>query len=303
MTELVDVVIVTHDTREAVSRCLRSISCAETVSQCVVVDNASRDGTAETLRVRHPDVQVIRNTRNDGFARSCNRGAAVGLSPYVLFLNSDIVAHENAVDRLAAFLNLHPTHVVAAGRLVDPETERPQVGFAIRGYPTFAAQALLLLGLERLWPANPISRKQLMRDFDYGVTQDIDAQPAGACLLCCRSAFETIGGFDEQYEFWFEDVDLLVRLRVRGQVAYVHDAVFEHVGGLTVAGRPPSELILARYLGLLRYFKKHRPRVEYVGMRALAVAVAATRGLVSVVGDRGAAAAYAQAAIRALRGT
>src|SRR5207248_6742775 len=199
------------------------------------------------------------------------------------------VAHEGAVERLIGFLRDHPRHVVAAGALVDPATHRPQAGFAMRGYPTVAAQIALLVGLERHWPSNPISKNQLMMEFDYGRTQDVSAQPAGACIACRRSAFEAEGGFDEGFTFWFEDVDLLARMRKHGPVAYVHDAVFDHVGGLTVAARAKAELVGPRYAGVLRYFKKHRPPREYRVMSVAVALVAALCGLGMIVGDIGAA--------------
>jgi N-acetylglucosaminyl-diphospho-decaprenol L-rhamnosyltransferase len=302
MKRLVDVVIVTHNTRDSVLACVESVVAAESLDKCVVVDNGSTDKTAEALRALTPNVVVIRNKQNEGFAKSCNRGAEAGSAPYILFLNSDVVAHERAIDRLVGFLDHHPTHVVAAGALLDARTQRPQVGFAVRAYPTLAAQLALLAGLERYWPTNPISRKQLMLDFDYGSTQDLAAQPAGACMACRRPAFETERGFDERYEFWFEDVDLLARLRARGRVAYVHDALFDHIGGLTVNARPKRSLLVARYVGLLRYFKKHRPRREYQTMRVVVAAVAGARGLGALPVDRKVAEAYCSAAVGALRG-
>jgi GT2 family glycosyltransferase len=301
MNSLVDVVIVTHNTRDSTVACVRSVAGARSLAECIVVDNGSNDGTADAVRAAAPKAVVIRNEENEAFGRSCNRGAAIGSAPYVLFLNSDVVAHPAAVDRLARFLEDHPHHVAAGGALVDPVTQRPQVGFAIRGYPTLAAQVALLVGLERFWPTNPISRKQLMLDFDYSATQDLSAQPAGACLVCRREVFEAEGGFDEKYAFWFEDVDLLARIGCHGLIAYVHDAVFDHVGGLTVRARPNADLAHARYAGLLRYFKKHRPRWEHRAMCAVVAVVAGAQSVASLVNDRRAAEAYADAAVTALR--
>jgi GT2 family glycosyltransferase len=298
---LLDIVIVTHNTRDSVVACVQSVADAESLDTCIVVDNGSSDGTAEALRATMPSVVLIRNELNEGFARSCNKGAAGGSAPYVLFLNSDVVAHAGAVDRLAEFLEAHPKHVVAAGSLLDPMTQRPQVGFAVRAYPTPAAQIALLVGLERFWPRNPISRKQLMLDFDYCSTHDITAQPAGACIACRRDVFEAERGFDENYELWFEDVDLLARLRNHGRVAYVHDARFDHVGALTVSARPKAELARARYAGVLRYFERHRPRREYRALCIAVAVVAGARGLAALAVDRGAAEAYGSAAVAALR--
>jgi GT2 family glycosyltransferase len=301
MNSLVDVVIVTHNTRDSTVACVRSVAGARSLAECIVVDNGSNDGTADAIRLAVPAAVIIRNEGNEGFARSCNRGAAAGSAPYILFLNSDIVAHEGAVDRLACFLHKHPRHVAATGALLDATTQRPQVGFGIRAYPTLAAQIALLVGVERRWPTNPISRKQLMLDFDYAKTQDLTAQPAGACVACRRDIFEAERGFDENYTFWFEDVDLLVRMTNHGPVAYVHDSVFDHAGGLTVSARSKAELVGPRYAGLLRYFKKYRPRWEFRALCATVAGVAAARGLLSLRNDRGTASAYAGVAFDAVR--
>jgi GT2 family glycosyltransferase len=282
----VDVVVVTRDTRKATLRCLGSVAGARSLGRLVVVDNASSDGTAEAVREAFPSAAVVERDEALGFGAACNLGAAQGEAELVLFLNSDAAAREGALDRLAAQLAATPGAVAAAGRLVSPGTDEPQVGFAVRGFPTLAGQLAVLSGLERAWPANPLSRRQAARDFDYATTHETDLQPAGACLLCRRSAFEEIGGFDEAFPFWFEDVDLVRRLRDAGRILYVHDAVFEHEGGLSVRERPGHELIGARYDGLVRYFDKHGSVPERAGIRAAAALAGAARAAVALAGRR-----------------
>ena len=237
-----DIVVVTRDTRNLTLRCAAAVLAPRRgpLLHLIVVDNGSSDGTAEAILERWPEATVLRNETDVGYATACNQGARAGESDYILILNSDAFPRPGAVARLVSFLEAHPKHSAAAGLLVDVGTDRPQVGFAVRGFPTLATQIALLVGLERLWPRNPVSRRQTVPDFDYGATQDVAAQPAGACLACRRASFEAVGGFDEAFYYWFEDVDLLLRLQQRGPVAFVHDAVFDHVGGGTFSdwGRP-----------------------------------------------------------------
>ncbi len=289
----VDVVIPTRDTRELVLACLDSLGAHDGAVEirCVVVDNASRDGTAEALAARHPGVHVLRNERDPGYGASCNAGARLGTALYVLILNSDVTARAGAVDRLVAFLAGSPDHVAAGGRLLDAGSERTQVGFTVRALPTLRAQVALLCGLERLWPANPVSRRQLMLDFDYERTQDAP-QPAGACLLVRREAFERIGGFDERFHYWFEDVDLCRRLWAEGRVAYVHDARFEHVGGASFARWPRPRAIVTRHASLLRYLAKHHPRREQLALRLVVALLALVRAAAWLPRDRARARAY-----------
>lgn len=135
----VDVVIPTRDTRDMTIRCLRALqheSSTEIAVRCIVVDNGSRDGTAEAVAERMPDIVVIRNARNAGYGEAVNQGARRGAGEHVLILNSDAVARSGAVAKLARFLDEHPDCVVASGQLVHLGTDLPQVGFAIRAFPT-----------------------------------------------------------------------------------------------------------------------------------------------------------------------
>jgi N-acetylglucosaminyl-diphospho-decaprenol L-rhamnosyltransferase len=302
---LVDVVIVTRDTRELTLRCAESIVAADRAGEarisCTVVDNASTDGTAEALAARLPDVRVLRNEENAGYGAACNQGLAGGRGELVLILNSDIVARPGAVGRLAGFLAASADHVAAGARLVDPGTEKVQVGHAVRAFPSLAPQAAQMLGLERHWPANPLSRGYLALDFDYDRTQDAD-QPAGSCFAAKRADFDAVGGFDEGFYYWYEDVDLARRLRDRGRIAYVHDATFEHVGGATFAQWNRPEQILSWYPGLFRYFGRHRPRREELALRGLAAALTAVRGVINWPRDRERARACFAVARMAVRG-
>jgi N-acetylglucosaminyl-diphospho-decaprenol L-rhamnosyltransferase len=301
----VDVVIVTRDTRELTLRCAESIVAADRAGEarvsCTVVDNASTDGTAEALAAQLPDVRVLRNVENAGYGAACNQGLARGRGEIVLILNSDIVARPGAVGRLAGFLAESADHVAAGARLVDPGTEDVQVGHAVRAFPSLAPQAAQMLGLERHWPANPLSRGYLELDFDYDRTQDAD-QPAGSCFAAKRADFDAVGGFDEGFYYWYEDVDLARRLRDRGRIAYVHDATFEHVGGATFAQWNRPEQILSWYPGLFRYFGRHRPRREELALRGLAAALTAVRGVINWPRDRERARACFAVARMAVRG-
>jgi GT2 family glycosyltransferase len=274
-----DIVVVTRNTRDLTLRCAAAVLASGSAPHLhlIVVDNGSSDGTAESILERWPGATVLRNATNIGFASACNQGAQAGDGDYILFLNSDAFPRRGALERVVSFLEAHPRHSAAAGLLVDVGTERPQVGFAIRGFPTLATQVALLLGLERVWPANPVSRRQTVPDFDYGRTQDVSAQPAGACLACRRASFEAVGGFDEAFYYWFEDVDLVIRLKELGPIGFVHDAVFDHVGGGTFSGWRRPQVVRARYSSLLYFFAKHHSLRDQIRLRIVVGALATAR--------------------------
>lgn len=285
----IDVVVVTRDTREMTLRCASSVlasgGAGEAEIACTVVDNASTDGTAEAIAAELPEVRVIRNQENAGYGAACNQGLAGGSGDLVLILNSDVFARPGSIGRLAGFFVANPAHVAAGGRLVDPGSDDVQVGHNVRSFPSLLPQAAQMLGLERAWPSGPLSRRYLGFDLDYSRTQDVD-QPAGSCFAVRRADFEAVGGFDEGFYYWYEDVDLARRLRDRGPIAYVHDATFEHVGGATFAQWERPEAMLSWYPGLFRYFSRHRPLAERVALRALAALLGVVRGVFNLALDR-----------------
>lgn len=274
-----DVVVPTRDERALALRCAAAIERAAAGSgfpvRLLVVDNGSSDGACETLQER--GVEVVRSETNLGYAGACNLGAAAGDSPFVLFLNDDAFARPDSLQRLVGFAAERPEVVAAGGKLVHVGTDEPQRGFVVRSFPSLAQQVALLTGLERYWPGNPVSRRSLMLDLDLDVTQEVDAQPAGACLLVRRDAFERVGGFDDGFFFWFEDVDLVLRLRELGRIGYVHDAVFEHVGGASWTRLERPEVIRRRYASLVRFFDKHHPGAEATALRAVVGALGLLR--------------------------
>lgn len=302
----IDVVIPTRDTRDLTAGCVQSVLGAGEAGHlgvhCIVVDNASSDGTAVMIRERWPEADVVSNSWDVGYGGACNQGARVGSGKFILVLNSDIVVRPTAIERLASFLECNTSYTAAGGQLVDLGTNRTQVGFTLRDFPRLWTQLALLVGLERVWPTNPVSRRQLMLDFDYDRTQEVDAQPAGACLMCRRVDFEAVGGFDEEFFYWFEDVDLVRRLRSRGRIAYVHDAVFEHLGAGTFRQWPRSDVVVNRYRSLLRYFRKHQPRSEVIALRIVVSALAAMRALGSLPFDAQRSRAYATVFALAAKG-
>ena len=304
-TRTVDVVIPTRDTRDVTIRCLgalRDAGSGEVALRTILVDNGSRDGTADEVAALWPDVLVVRNALNAGFGEAVNQGVRAGDGEYVLILNSDSIARPGAVARLAEFLDRHSDFVVASGQLVHEGTDLPQVGFAMRAFPTLSGQVALMTGLERYWPDNPVSRRQSLRDFEYGRTQEVEAQPAGACLMCRRNDLQAVDGFDEGFFYWFEDVDLVLRLRARGRVGYVHDAIFEHLGAATFRQWSRSEVVVARYQGLLRYFRKHQPRRKLLALRVVIATLAALRAVPLALIDRTRAHAYLKVFRLALEG-
>lgn len=248
---MIDVVVVTADSREVVLECLAQLG-DRRVETTVVVDNAGSDGSAAAIGEAFPATVVVRLDEARPLSFAYNRGAEQGSAELTLFLNDDVFASAGALGTLAAALEERPDAVAAAGRLVDPEGGATQREYQPRPFPTLATFLAALAGLHKVWPANPWTGSHLRRPLDETETVAVDYAP-GACLLVRREAFRSVGGWDERYAFWYEDVDLARRLGRFGRVLYVPTAVFRHVGGHSGRRLSRAEMIRRSYSGALRY--------------------------------------------------
>ena len=253
---MISIVIVTCNSRQPVGGCLASL--AEQGLETVVVDNASSDGTGEFISRSFPAVQLVASPKNLGFAGAANLGASHCQGSALLFLNPDTVCR-GPLQALEEVLEGSRQIVAVAPRLIDSEG-RPQVGFNVRRLPTAASLIFEILGLNRLFPNNPINRRYRCLDVDPNQPAEIE-QPAGACLLVRRSRFENCGGFDEGfYPLWFEDVDLCLRLRQQGgTILYWPHVSVQHEGGHSLGSVTFSEKQIYWYRNLLYYVHKHLP--------------------------------------------
>lgn len=263
----VDVVVVTADTRELTLGCVGELD-DPAIAAITVVDNASSDGTAEALAERYPHVSVVRLEEPAGYSAACNRGATGGVAPLVLFLNSDVLALPGAVGRLAAELRARPGAVAAGGRLVDPEDLTTQHRYGPKRFPGLRSFAALLVGLPR--------RGAERVEHEPRSTAAVD-QPAGACVMVRRADLEALGGFDEGFWFWYEDVDLARRLATRGQVLHVPAAAFRHVGGASFGRWTKEESLASLHHGMLRYAALHFSPLRRLALAALVLVVSAPR--------------------------
>lgn len=246
--------IIAWNSADAIRECVEAVR--GRVARVVVVDNASADGTVAVASAL-VGVRVIANRENRGFAGGVNQGfAALDDCEAVLLLNPDAVV-EGGLEELEAELAGDPGVAVAAGTLVD-EAGSPQAGFSVRAFPGPAALAFECLGLNRLWPGNPVNRRYRCLEFDFSRPADVD-QPAGAFLMIRRAAWLAAGGFDEGFHpLWFEDVDFLKRLRDAGYRIRLNPAArARHAGAHSIRQLPWDARQLYWYGSLLRYAARH----------------------------------------------
>jgi GT2 family glycosyltransferase len=261
-----EAVVVTWNSRDLVLRC---VDCLERAGsgRVVVVDNASDDGTAAALEAR--GVEVVRLEHPQGLAAAYNRGAERTGGSLLLFLNDDVLVERDSLAALVDALETRPSAVGATGRLVDPDGGGTQTAYLPQPFPTFGSFASMLLG-------RPPAESELIETGTVAVER-----PAGACLLVRREAFEAVGGWDEEFEFWYEDVDLARRLGRLGELLYVPSAPLMHLGGYSAQRLSRAQVVSRHYRGGLLYAGKHFRTPSRVGVGLAYALAAAARILAS----------------------
>jgi GT2 family glycosyltransferase len=240
-------------------------------AELVVVDNASTDDTAALVRRWAPQARLVANAENRGFAAGANQGLAASTRPFVLFLNPDAIVEADALPRALAYLESMPAVGVVGCRTVNADgTPQPTVDafHRVRGLVSEA-----LAGARGPVRGMAPTASGLV-DWVYG-----------SFLLGRRTALAAVGGFDEAYEMYGEDVDLCHRLRAAGwRTAYCADATVVHHGNRSGAARYGEARDAAVLRGTLRFFRRRRGRLSELGFRAAAGASFAAKAAVAALG-------------------
>jgi hypothetical protein len=249
-------IIVTYNSAGSITSCLDAL--AQQDCEIVVVDNASQDDTVALVQAfaKEHAVELLRISRNLGFAGGVNHGVRAASGDVFLILNPDTIAEVGAVGALVDCLDR--TGAAAAGGALLENDGTPARGFAFRRLPTFRVLLSEVLLFNQLWPRNPINRRYRCLDADYAKLQEVE-QPAGACLAVRREAWDNIGGMDTQFTpVWFEDVDFCKRLLDAGEkIVYCPRARFQHSGAHSVGTLRFADKQLFWYANMLRYARKH----------------------------------------------
>ncbi len=249
------VVIVSYNTRKMIRRCLQALQAfaPQVAHEICVVDNASRDGSVAMLQQEFPAVRVVANRRNLGYAVAVNQGLEATGFEYSLVLNPDIVVQEGAVDRLVAFMDAHPDAGVAGAKLLNTDGS---LQYSCRSFYTPRTLLYRRTILGKLFPRSRVIRRHLMLDYDHLQPQAVD-WVIGACMLVRRAAVDAVGGMDERFFLYFEDVDWCFRMGRQGwKVYYVPQAQMVHEHRRESAKPKLSRSFWAHGGSLLRYYEK-----------------------------------------------
>lgn len=256
-TSPLSIVIPTHDTREITLRCLDSLQASPLAGlEVILVDDASRDGTAEAVRESHPEVTVLRHEEALRFTRSANDGLAGARGGLLLLLNSDTEVVPGGLARLVALFEEEPRLGIAGALLHYPDGSPQWSGGR---EPSLAWFFALSSGLPALLARLPLYRRSKPLDPAAPVAVD---WVTGAAMAFRREVWEAVGPLDEGFRFYAQDLDFCLRARRAGwEVQIRPDVPVLHHHGATI-GRDPGarrrQQPTLLWSDLLRWARKHR---------------------------------------------
>lgn len=246
------IVIISWNTRDLLRECLSSLeTIADSLSyEVIVVDNGSTDGSQAMLRDEFPCAKLIQNSQNVGFARANNQALKISQGRYALLLNSDAMLQAGAVEVMLALAETNSKVGLVGAQLRNADGTF-QASYT--SFPTLWQEFLILSSLGRLFYGQWYP--------SHGPKEDVGAQPVdyveGACMLVRHEAFEDVGGLDESYFMYAEEVDWCYSMRRKGwQVWYQPAARVTHIGGGSSRGRRTArEADL--YHSRIQFFRKY----------------------------------------------
>jgi N-acetylglucosaminyl-diphospho-decaprenol L-rhamnosyltransferase len=273
-------VVVNHDGGHHLESCVRSLLALGAgdarPEQVVVVDNASSDGSADALAAafaEEPAVRVVWTGDNLGYARGANRGIAATRAPVVAVLNPDTVVQPGAA---AAVLRCFAgdERIGAVGpRILEVTGEVYPSARRVPSFTDAAGHGLLYF----VWRTNPFTRRYRQTDADPDAVRDVD-WVSGSALWLRRDALDDVGGWDERYFMYLEDVDLGWRLGQRGwRVVYDPEGAVVHVGG-TSTSRRPYRMAIEHHRSMWRFARRRFTGARRVALPAVGALITARAG-------------------------
>jgi GT2 family glycosyltransferase len=227
-----DIVIVNWNSGRDLYYCLQSIianiSADYLIENVIVVDNASTDGSFKAAEAVKLPIYLIKNARNLGFAAACNQGARIGSADYILFLNPDIIIFPFSINKAINFLEKDDNKNIGIVG-IQLINEKNEIFRTCARFPNLYYFMIKIMGLDRLLPG--LFKSNTMNEWDHKGSRRVD-QVIGAFFLVRRKLFDLLGGFDERFFVYYEEVDFSYRAYKLGLYSYyLSSARAFHKGG------------------------------------------------------------------------
>ncbi len=256
------VVIVNYRVKYLLEQTLRSVEEAMQgmTGEVIVVDNLSGDDSIAFSRERHPQVTYIENQENVGFARANNQAIMQARGEYTLILNPDTIITPHCLQEGIAWMQSHPKCGAIGARMMDgngvflPESKR--------AFPTPWVSFCKIFGLSKLFPRSPWFAKYHLRYLSDEEPQCIDIL-SGAYMLCRTAVLQQLGGFDEDFFMYGEDIDLSYRIVKAGYENWMLPTSMVHYKGESTH-KDSMRYVRVFYDAMLIFYRKHFPRFNVI---------------------------------------
>ncbi|MBN1816832.1 MAG: glycosyltransferase family 2 protein [Sedimentisphaerales bacterium] len=260
----VSVIIVNWNTAQITCGCLASVyeQTRDVSFEVIVVDNASSDGSAERIQQQFPQVILIENTENRGFAAANNQGMAVAQGRYVLLLNPDTVVLDGAIQKAIAFAERHPEAAVVGCQVWENESKLQPTCFS---FPSLGGLFLRTIGLSRMFPKSRLWAGEMLGWWDRTTEREVDVV-SGMFMLVRSEAIQQVGRMDETYFIYAEETDWCWRFKKAGwKCLFTPEARIIHLDG---GGKSTDQLSIRMFVqlhkSLLIFFRKNRGVLSFM---------------------------------------
>ena len=249
------ITICSWNTIDDLRACLASLRAAkdEANFEVVVIDNASKDGSADMAETEFPEFRTLRQTKNLGFTGGHNLAIRERHGRDVALLNSDTVVRPGAIRAVSQYMKDHPEAGIVGPKLLNPDGS---LQFSCRKFPNPVAAAFRNTFLGRLFPKNRFTREYLMEDWDHSKPREVDWL-SGAAMFVRKEVIDQVGVLDDNLFMFCEDVDLCKRAWQHGfKVVYVPDGTITHAIGHSTS-QVANKMIVRFHRSMFRYYCKH----------------------------------------------
>ena len=250
------VVIVAHNSSDVIRGCMSSLVGQDfdmTSCEILVVDNHSTDETIRVLQEEYPEFKLISSGLNQGFAVAANRGAREGSGEFLLFLNPDTIIEKNLLQTAFSILDADPAVGIVGSRLVFPNGNEQASCWKAPSWKNLLAEAFL-----------PHHLAERMVTLCPNKSMSVPAL-SGACLFTRRDVFERVGGWDERFFMYYEDLDYCRRVEAEGyRVMHLHEPATVHA--IASSSHKNLDFFFATlYRSRLFFYRKYLPMPSFVG--------------------------------------
>lgn len=215
------IIIVNYNVKEFLQNLLHSLhkAISNLSYEIIVVDNASDDGSVEFIREKFPQIKLITNQTNFGFSKANNIALEVSSGKFILLINPDTLVREDTITKMIEFLTNHPDAGLVGCKILNPDGSLQLA--CRRSFPGPWTSFCKVAGLSTLFPQSKLFAKYNLTYLDENSTHEVDAI-SGSFMMMKREVYERVGGFDEQFFMYGEDLDLCYRIQKNGYKVYYY---------------------------------------------------------------------------------